>query len=327
MKAIKSKSGIKFLEKIKILNMINSNSKTTKLLVLLIFSLVSISSIAQEKKWTLQECVNYALENNISISQSQNNLLTDEQNIIASKGQFLPSVSANLGHSLGIGTQRIDVGSTQVVVERTTNVTNLGVNVNQNVFNGFRLTNLYKQSQLNLETSKLELGRIKDDISLNVVNSYLNILFNKERLEIANAQLDFSKIQVEQVKELVEAGSQPRVNIYDVEATLSADEQNVVVAENNYQLALLSLSQLLQLPFEGFDVEVIDVGTPSEALLYNNISPILDYAFQNRNEIKVAEKNIENSQSLIELYENSLLFSVFRMRYMSPVLNEREKAA
>lgn len=301
MKAIKSKSGIKFLEKIKILNMINSNSKTTKLLVLLIFSLVSITSIAQEKKWTLQECVNYALENNISISQSQNNLLTDEQNIIASKGQFLPSVSANLGHSLGIGTQRIDVGSTQVVVERTTNVTNLGVNVNQNVFNGFRLTNLYKQSQLNLETSKLELGRIKDDISLNVVNSYLNILFNKERLEIANAQLDFSKIQVEQVKELVEAGSQPRVNIYDVQATLSADEQNVVVAENNYQLALLSLSQLLQLPFEGFDVEVIDVGTPSEALLYNNISPILDYAFQNRNEIKVAEKNIENAELSTEI--------------------------
>lgn len=274
------------------------------------FFFAVLSSYAQQNKWTLQDCVNYALENNITVSQTENNLLLNEQDVIGAKGQFLPSLNANLGHSLGIGTQRIDIGNNQVVIDRTTNVTNLGLGVNQTIFNGFRLTNLYKQSQLNLETSKLELSRIKDDISLNVVNAYLNVLFNKERLATAIAQFEFSNKQLEQVRELVEAGVQPQVNIYDTEATLSADEQNVTIADNNYNLALLSLSQLLQLPYEGFDVEIIDVGTPSEALLYNDILPILDYAFQNRNEIKVAEKNIENAELGTQISKSGYLPSV-----------------
>lgn len=291
----------------KMINMKLQNIKNISVACLLLFV---ISSFAQQKKWTLQECVSHALENNITVAQSENSLLIDGQDVIAAKGQFLPSLSANVGHSLGIGTQRIDIGNNQVVIDRTTNVTNLGLGVNQPIFNGFRLTNLHKQSQLNLETSKLELGRIKDDISLNVVNAYLNVLFNKERLETAMAQFEFSKKQLEQVKELVDAGVQPKVNIYDTEATLSADEQNVTIAENNYNLALLSLSQLLQLPYEGFDVEIIDVGTPSEALLYNDISPILDYAFQNRNEIKVAQKNIDNAELSTEISKSGYLPTV-----------------
>src|SRR5690606_23405462 len=155
--------------------------------------LLGISSFSQEKKWSLRECVDYALENNITIKQGENVLLTDEQNIIAAKGNFLPSVSASAGHNIGVGTQRIDIGNTQVIVDRTSNSTSFGVGANQTIFNGFRLTNLYHQSKLNLETSKLELSKIKDDISLNVVNAYLNILFNKENLETAKAQYTFSE--------------------------------------------------------------------------------------------------------------------------------------
>ncbi len=85
-----------------------------------------------------------------------------------------------------------------------------------------------------------------------MVNGYLNILFNKENLETAKAQYEFSQKQLEQVKNLVNAGAQPRANIYDAEATLSLDEQNVTLAENSVNLALLSLSQLLQLPYNRF---------------------------------------------------------------------------
>ena len=257
-----------------------------------------------QKKWTLQECVDYAIEHNITIKKGENVLLINNQDIKASKGDFLPSLNANIGHNLGIGTQRIDIGQTQVVVDRTSNVTNMGVGINQTIFNGFRLTNIYKQSQLNLETNKLELNRIKDDISLNVANAYLNVLFNKERLGMAIFQYDFSTKQLKQVKDLVDAGVQPKVNIYDAEATLAADEQAVTIAGNNYTLSLLSLSQLLQLPFEGFDIETIEVSDPSETLMYNSISPILNYALDNRNEIKVAEKNIENSELNTKISES-----------------------
>ncbi|WP_299249738.1 TolC family protein [uncultured Lacinutrix sp.] len=259
---------------------------------------VGFSAYAQDKVWTLEESVKHALENNISIVQAQNTLLLNEQDIIASKGSFLPSVSGSAGHSLSVGNTELFPGQ---FADRTSNSTSFSVGANQTIFNGFRLTNVYKQSQLNLETNQLELQRIKDDISLNVVNSYLNILFNKENLESAKAQYEFSKKQLNQVQELVDAGVQPKANIYDAQATLSRDVQSVTVAENNYELSLLSLSQLLQVDFAGFDVEVIDVVDPSAELMYDNVNPILNYAIENRSEIKVAEKNIESSKLSTEI--------------------------
>ena len=268
---------------------------------------VGLSASAQEKKWSLQECVDYALENNITILQGENAILTNEQNVDAAKGQFLPSVSGFVGHTLTLGNRELFPGQ---FVNRTDNSTNASVSLSQTIFNGFRLTNLYKQSQLNLETSQLELNRIKDDISLNVVNAYLNVLFNIENLDIAKAQYEFTKKQLNQVKQLVDAGVQPEANIYDAEATLSRDLQSVTVAENNYELALLSLSQLLQLPYENFEVEVIKLDDPSATLMYDNATPIVNYALENRNEIKVAEKNIENSQLNIDISKSGFLPTV-----------------
>ena len=283
--------------------MINLIIKITRKGITFLLLLISIISFAQEKKWTLEQCVNHALENNITVKQAQNTLLTNEQDIIGAKGQFLPSVNGNITQSLSLGNAELFQGQ---FVDRTANSTNLSLGLNQTIFDGFRLTNLYKQSQLNLETNKLELNRIKDDISLNVVNAYLNVLFNEERLETAKAQYEFSNTQLKQVQNLVDAGVQPKVNIYDAEATLSRDEQQVTISENNYNLALLSLSQLLQVPYDGFNVEIIDVALPSEALLYNNIQPILSYALENRNEIKVAEKNIENAVLGTEISKSGL---------------------
>nr|WP_158231415.1 TolC family protein [Gaetbulibacter sp. 4G1] len=260
--------------------------------VLLFSVLFTVTSFAQQKKWTLQECVAHAIENNISVKQTENTLLLNEQDIVAAKGQFLPSVRGSVSQSLSLGTSLVAEG---IFANRTSNSTNLGLSVSQNFFSGFRTLNLYKQSKLNSEQSQLELKRLKDDISLNVVDAYLTTLFNKENLETAKAQFNFSEEQLKQVKDLVDAGVQPKANIYDTEATLSRDAQQVTIAENNYNLALLTLSQLLQVPFSGFDLEIIDVDTPSEALLYSEVAPILNYALQNRNEIKIAEKDIENA--------------------------------
>jgi outer membrane protein len=283
----------------------------TVFLMLLIGFLFSISSWAQQKTWTLQECVNYALENNISVQQGQNTLLINEQDVIASKGNLMPSLNFSAGQGLTLGNQEIFPGQ---FVDRTANSTNMGINVNQTIFNGFRLTNLYKQSQLTLDRNELELKRIKDDISLNVVNAYLNVLFNKENLGIAQVQLAFSQKQVEQTRALVDAGAQPVANIYDVEATLSSDEQNLTVAENNFNLAVLSLSQLLQLPYDGFAVEIIEVDSPSASLMYKDIKPILDYAYRNRYEIKVAEKNIEGAELGTEISRSGFL-PILSFRY------------
>lgn len=269
--------------------------------------LITVLSFGQQKQWTLQECVAYALENNISVKQASNSLLSNEQDIVAAKGQFLPSVSASASNGLSLGTSLVAEG---IFANRTSNSTSFGVSVSQTVFNGFRNLNTYKQANLSSEIAALELSRIKDDISLNVVNTYLNVLFNKENLETAQAQYEFSKKQLKQVKDLVDAGVQPKANIYDAEATLSRDAQQVTIAENNFNLALLSLSQLLQVPFNNFDVKIIDVDAPSEALLYSNVEPILNFALENRSEIKIAEKNIEAAQLGTEISKAGYLPSV-----------------
>ncbi|MFV0570985.1 MAG: TolC family protein [Xanthomarina gelatinilytica] len=278
----------------------NRNIVTTVLLTIFI----SISGFAQDKKWSLKGCVNYALENNITVKKGANAIRSTEYDIKAAKGNFLPTVSANASQNLGLGNQELFDGQ---FVDRTSHSTNLSISARQTIFNGFRNTNLSKQAQINNELNQMELERIKDDISLNVVNAYLNVLFNKENLETVQAQLGFSTEQLERVKKLVDAGVQPRANIYDAEATKSSDEQNLTIAENNFDLALLSLSQLLQLPYEGFQVDFEEVENPSSALLYNDVNQILDYAYQNRPEVKVAEKNIENSEIGIELAKSGFL--------------------
>ena len=289
------------------MRIIKTRTISMKYSFIILILLMCISVSAQNKIWTLQECVDYALENNITVKQAENTLLINDQDITATKGSFLPSISANASQGLSLGQAELFPGS---FVSRTSNSTNIGVNVSQSIFNGFRTTNLYKQAQLNFETNRLELNRIKDDISLNVANSYLNVLFNLERLQTAKFQYEFSSKQLQQVKALVDAGVQPRANIFDADATLSSDAQSVTVAENNYTLALLSLSQLLQVPFQGFKVAIIEIDDPSVALMYKDISPILNYALENRNEIKVAKKNIENSELSTQIAKSGFMPSV-----------------
>jgi len=269
----------------------NKTLKPMKYICTVLFLMGTLSSFAQ-KKWILKECINHVIENNISVKQAQNNLLINDQDIRAAKGQFLPGAGLSFSQNLNVGNVELFEGN---FIDRTFHSSNVGLNLSQTVFNGFRNINTYKQSLVNKEASKLELSRTKDDVSLNVVNAYLNVLFNKENLQIAKTQVDFSLNQIKQVSALVEAGVQPQANIYDAEATYSSDEQLFTVAQNNYDLAILNLSQLLQVPYKGFEVESLLISDPSEELIYNDIDTVLNFALLNRTEIKIAEKNQESA--------------------------------
>ncbi|MAR99065.1 MAG: transporter [Formosa sp.] len=275
--------------------------------LILILSILILADVNAQKKWSLEECVTYAIENNISVRQANNALLSNDQDIIAAKGNFLPFLGIN-------GSQRMNLGNVQVFdgefVDRTFHSSNFGLNISQTIFNGFRNTNVYRQSLINKAANLEEFKRIKDNVSLTVVNSYLNVLLNKENLIIAEAQYDFSIEQLQLVKELVEAGVQPQANVFDAEASLANDSQQLTVAENSYTLAILSLSQVLQVPFNSFDIQIIDLDPPTQQLMYNDISSILDYAFKNRSEIKVAEKNIEAAELGKEISKSGFYPSV-----------------
>ena len=250
-------------------------------------------------KWDVSKVTN--------MSGMFNNAFLFNQDIIAAKGQFLPGAGLSFSQNLNLGNVELFEGS---FIDRTFHSSNVGINLSQTVFNGFRNINTYKQSLVNREASVLELSRIKDDVSLNVVNAYLNVLFNKENLQTAKTQVKFSKNQIIQVSALVEAGIQPQANIFDAEATFSSDEQRFTVAQNNYDLALLTLSQLLQVPYKGFHVESLLIANPSEELIYSNVEMVLDFALSNRTEIKIAEKNREAAALSTEISKSGYYPSV-----------------
>ena len=276
--------------------------KKIKIFTVLLFMMSY--SLGQNNLWTLEECVNHALENNITILQAKNSLLSSEQDIVSAKGNFLPAVNSNVSGGASLGNIEVFPGEFR---DREFYSTSLGVGFSQSVFNGFRNINLLNQSKLSLERNQYELEKLKDDISLNVANAYLNVLFNKENLDLANSQVEFSKFQVSQVQTLVEAGSEPMSTLIETQATYSRDIQNLTIAENSHVLSLLSLSQLLQIPFENFDIEVVQIDVPSANLMYDDVAAIINYAMENRNEIKVAERDIELSKLSTKISKSAYL--------------------
>ena len=147
----------------------------TSLSVLITFLVIS-TTLAQQKQWTLRECVDYALENNITIKQNELGVKLSEEDVINAKGNFLPNLSVsaspgfNFGSSIGQSGSRISADNFRTSINLNSGVT---------LFNGFRNLNVYKQAELGVASSKLDLEKIQDDISLFVVNAYLNFLLRK----------------------------------------------------------------------------------------------------------------------------------------------------
>ncbi|MBF61274.1 MAG: transporter [Xanthomarina sp.] len=276
----------------------NRNIVTTVLLSIFI----SISGFAQDKKWGLEECVNYALENNISIKQTALDTDLADQDLISAKGNFLPNVNASASQDWNFGSF-IGQDGNRVSIDSRGN--SFGLNTGVTLFNGFRNTSIYKQAQLGIESSELQLSILKDNISVNVVNQYLNILLNKENLKVAEEQVAITEKQVIQVSELVDSGVRPRADLFEVEAQLASDRERLTNVENSLELAKLALTQLLQISNEGFDVEEIELSLPEVLVEHKSSNEIYDYALQNRPEIKKAELDIENSILAIDIAKSA----------------------
>ncbi|WP_299666821.1 TolC family protein [uncultured Polaribacter sp.] len=274
--------------------------KTNLILFVVVFT--SIATFSQ-KQWTLKEAVNQALDKNISIQQNKLSLELAKKDVDIAKGNFLPNLSGNTGGNLNFGT------SFDPTTQNRTSTTLFGgsVNLSSNytVFNGFRNTNTYKQAQLGVESGLYDLKQIENDISLRVVNTYLNILFAKENLAVANVQAAISKKQIEAAEARFEAGAIAKGELLNFQSTAANDLQNVIIQENALDLAVLNLAQLLQEPAESFDVAPIEVGTPSASLLYQNSSAVYQKSLNYMPEIARAKLDIENADLNIAITKGS----------------------
>ena len=253
---------------------------------------IGLLSQAQSKKWTLEECVDYAIKNNISIQQSELDAKSAAVEKSAAVGNFLPSLNINGSHSWNIGlNQNITTG---LLENQTTQFTSAGINSNVAIYNGMQNQNRLRRANLAMVASKFQLSKMKDDISLNIANAYLQILFNKENLKVQKEQLSNNEKQLLRSQELVNAGVVPRGDLLDIKATVATNNQAIVTAENALLISKLSLAQLLQLDnFQDFDIAETNYDAKESSTLLQTPESIFAKAKEERVELKIAKTNLE----------------------------------
>lgn len=262
-----------------------------KIIVVLLLSL-TLGLQAQQRKWTLEECVTYAVENNLSVQQFELDLEDAKIDKSDAIGNFLPTLNGQLNASVNTGLS-FDPTSQEPV--NATQFTSSGVVSSQlNIFDGLRNVHQLNRAKLNAIASQYRRDDLVDDIRLNVANSYLQVLSNKESLKVARAQYAVTEQDLIRTKELVESGVVPRGDLLEIEATAANQEQAIVNGESLVTIALINLAQLLQITdYENFDVADEEFEVPMSDILDNNPKDIFARSMDFRNDIKFSQANVE----------------------------------
>ena len=272
-------------------------------LICLIRLIGPIGLNAQPKQWTLRECCDYAVSHNISVKQQENQLRQRELQLETAKASRLPDLSASAGQNFSFGR---GLTAQNTYTNTNTSSTSFSVGTSVPLFTGFQIPNQIKLNQLNLEAATADLEKAKNDIRTQVAQAYVQILYNMEIAEVAHRQISIDSMQVERLKAFVENGKASGAELSQQQATLAQSHLTATQAENNLQLAILSLTQLLELPSpEGFSVErpVIEANGAHGANGTHIPSPDAIYAeaLTVKPEIQSAQLSITSAERSIDI--------------------------
>jgi len=267
---------------------------------LLSTALLAAFSLQAQKVWTLKECIDYALANNIAIKTA--GLNAEVQEIEKKNTQFrrLPYVSASASHNIGFGQTQDNTG---VYVNSNSQSTSAGLSTGITLFNGFQINNSVKAQQYSTLASLENLNKAKEDLSLNIASAYLQILYNKELYQLALEQVDLSKEQLRQYEIRYAHDKIPEGQLYEIKAKLAQDELSATQQKQTMELSLLELSQLLELEdWKDFNISEPDsqIMVSKEALQLPAES-IYDQAQSNRAAIKSAQYEVMTSEKMLEV--------------------------
>jgi outer membrane protein len=295
----------------------------TKFLLIFIFCSVSLSA---QKKWSLKECINYALEHNISIKKSELDIEISEINKNDEKGNFLPNLNGSIRHSWNTGLNTNPVTNTNVTA--TTQNTNFGLSANVVLYNGARNLNRLHKANLSILAKQYQLGDMKDNIALRIANAFLQILFNKESLKSLKIQNSLNTKELKQTAELIKQGVKPKGDLLNIEANIAKQEENIVVMENNIIISKLSLFNLLGLKnFDLFDIDDSKLDLIASTVVLEKPNTIFKKAVNFRNDIKLSEIQIELTQKDLEIAKGNYLptltgtFGINTNYFQSKLLN------
>lgn len=271
------------------------------LLVLLGFS----SAQAQTKIWSLQECVNQAMDKNIQVAQA--NLNNQNNKITANQLTYnrLPSLSARATQGVNFG-RSVDPFTNQFL-QQTVYSNNFSLNANYVIFNGFQNNNSIKQNELNFQAGQFDIQKTKNDIALNTISAYLQILVGYEQEEAAKLQINNSETQVARTQKLVEAGSSPELALLQLKSQLQTDKLNLVTIQNNLQIAKLNLQQFMMEPLnENFEVEKVQIPELENTDYMPNAENIYSSSLETQPQIQAIKYRVLGAMRGVEVSKGTM---------------------
>lgn len=234
--------------------------------ILVCLAIVGCISVQAQERWSLRQCIDYAIEHNIDIRKQANVSEQSAVDVNTAKWARLPNLNASAGQNWNWGRTQTaikneDTGDySTVYVNASSHGTNMSVSTSVPIFTGFEIPNQYALRKLNLQAAIADLDKAKEDISINIASAYLKVLFNEELHQVALGQVALSKEQFARISRLAELGKASPAEVAEAKSRVAQDEMRVVQTSNDYNLTLLDLSQLLELATpEGFALEVPDV--------------------------------------------------------------------
>lgn len=287
-----------------------------------IISLLTISSqfLFGQEEWTLKQCIDYAIENNIQIKQSELQVKSSKSTLQQSQANILPDINATASEDFHFG-RSIDPFTNQFT-ENNIESFNASINGSITLFKGLQQYNTIKQSNYSFMASLQGVEQVKNDISLMVATSYLQILFDKELLIVTNQQIELTKAQENRTKTLVDAGSLPKSKLLEIQAQLATEEYNYVNSENNLKTSYLNLSQLLELEnSDSFKIATPELPEPSEQYTLTKTNDIYEKSL-NLPRIKKQEYSLKSHESSLKKSKGGLsprlsLYASFGTGYSS----------
>lgn len=281
------------------------------ILAWLILFLFAGSLHAQDttRHWSLQDCIAYAKEHNISLQQAGASIKEAGYNKLAAKGQLLPSLSAGVSQNYSIGLSVDPI--TNVKKDETSKSNSFGLNANWTLFNGFSILNGIKKANLDAMASVYQKEKMENDLTINVVNAYLQILLNKELLDLANNQLKLSEKQVSMMREQLKVGEKAPSDLVDVESQWASDKQLVVQSENSLIRATQLLAQYLQLRDTGnFHIAADTSFLSDTTILSRNLRTIYERALQIQPGVKMQQTLVKSADRYMKMTRSNFLPSI-----------------
>ena len=223
-----------------------------KAITLTLAALALAGSVRAEQGWTLDQCIDYAIQNNIQVRQSDISAQNHEVDLSSARGNRLPGVSASASQSWSFG-RSLTIDNTYA--NTNTASTSFSVGADMTLFAGGRISGNIENAKLGLEAAKSDLERIRDDVRVEVAQAFIQIVYNRSILDVARNQVTIDSMQVERLTELAAIGKASNAEVSSQKATLAQSQLSVTQAQNNLSMSILTLTQLLELPSpEGFDV-------------------------------------------------------------------------